>query len=277
MPQLVKFTGNNSELFVRDCADSLHADAQIVVPETHTVLLIKDGVVAEELAPGRHDIFDREMGFFRYKKDSDFLAVDFVFINKTVKVPMLWGTATPLTAVDAGTGVTYSLGMNGELEFRVKTPKKFYLELVGSEKDFDVGKLKKRVLSRVLSQIESIFVTDGGSSRHCLINADTPKTEIAERMLQKLAPLFEREYGLELCSLTVVGTVVSDADKMAIAKKRDELLFAPLPVCSVCGKIAHSGDKFCAECGSRLAPAVCACGHTLSVGDKFCPECGKKV
>ena len=46
MAEIVKFTGRNDELFCRESADNLHASAQVIVPETHTVLLIKDGVVS---------------------------------------------------------------------------------------------------------------------------------------------------------------------------------------------------------------------------------------
>lgn len=40
MAELVKFTGDNAELFCRESADGLHASAQVIVPETHTVLLL---------------------------------------------------------------------------------------------------------------------------------------------------------------------------------------------------------------------------------------------
>ena len=95
MSEIVKFTGKNEELYCRESADNLHASAQVIVPETHTVLLIKDGVVSEALQPGRHDIFDKENGLFRMKKDSDVMTVDFVFVSKTGKLPMLGAPLRP--------------------------------------------------------------------------------------------------------------------------------------------------------------------------------------
>ncbi|MDE6401555.1 MAG: SPFH domain-containing protein, partial [Clostridiales bacterium] len=156
MAELVKFTGNNTELFCRESADELHASAQVIVPETHTVLLIKDGVVSEALSAGRHDIFDTENGLFRLKKDSDVATVEFVFISKSAKLPMLWGTASPIRTRDPITGVPVSIGINGELEFRVKTPKQFYLELVGADSEYSVDKLKKRLLTRLVNVVEPI-------------------------------------------------------------------------------------------------------------------------
>ncbi|MBI5366377.1 MAG: zinc ribbon domain-containing protein [Planctomycetes bacterium] len=53
------------------------------------------------------------------------------------------------------------------------------------------------------------------------------------------------------------------------------------PVCTQCGRPGAPGQKFCPECGGKLAappparPAACTGCGTRFVGDeKFCPECG---
>ncbi|MBD5131371.1 MAG: SPFH domain-containing protein [Clostridiales bacterium] len=276
MAELVKFTGNNAELFVRECADGLHAKAQVVVPETHTVLLIKDGVVSEALGAGRHNIFDTENGVFRQKKDSDVATVEFVFISKTAKLPMLWGTATPIKTRDPQTGVPVSIGINGELEFRVKTPKQFYLELVGADTEYSVDKLKKRLLSRLMSIVEPIVAEVMRTANISYTEFTEKKVVISEKLKAKLAEIFASEYGLELCSFTVASAIISDADIMAIERKRDELKHAQ-KVCPSCGSAVSLTAKFCAECGASLVERVCECGAKLDANAKFCSQCGKKV
>ena len=49
MKEIVKFTGNNAELFCRESADELHANAQVIVPETHCVLLIRDHAISDTM------------------------------------------------------------------------------------------------------------------------------------------------------------------------------------------------------------------------------------
>ena len=45
--------------------------------------------------------------------------------------------------------------------------------------------------------------------------------------------------------------------------------------CPNCGAEAQPDQKFCAECGTRLAAPACAnCGAALPPGARFCPECG---
>lgn len=277
MAELVKFTGNNAELFVRESADGLHAKAQVVVPETHTVLLIKDGIVSEALGAGRHDIFDTENGLFRLKKDSDVATVEFVFISKTAKLPMLWGTATPIKTRDPQTGVPISIGINGELEFRVKTPKQFYLELVGADTEYSVDKLKKRLLSRLVGIVEPIVASVMRTENISYTEFTEKKTLISERLKEKLGDIFGSEYGLELCSFTVASAIISDADILAIERKRDELKHAA-KVCPSCGSIVDISAKFCAECGASLVERVCPrCGKKVGAGAKFCAECGSKL
>lgn len=276
MAEIVKFTGDNSELFCRESADELHASAQVIVPETHTVLLIKDGVVSEALGPGRHDIFDTENGLFRLKKDSDVASVDFVFISKTAKLPMLWGTATPIRTRDPIAGVPVSVGINGELEFRVKTPKQFYLELVGADTEYSVDKLKKRLLARLISVVEPVVTEVMRAERLSYTEFAEKKLVISQRIKAGIESIFADEYGLELCSFTVNGAIISDADIMAIERKRDELGKTG-KTCRNCGAAVAADAKFCAECGAALASPFCAhCGEKIEIaGAKYCPFCGR--
>lgn len=277
MAEIVKFTGSNSELFCRESADELHAKAQVIVPETHTVLLIKDGVVSEALGAGRHDIFDTENGLFRLKKDSDVASVDFVFVSKTAKLPMLWGTASPIRTRDPITGVPVSIGINGELEFRVKTPKKFYLELVGADTEYSIDKLKKRLLGRLMSAVETTVSSVMRNMRISYTEFSENKQKISNLLKSELDNFFSDEYGLELCSFSIHGAIISDADILAIERKRDEL-GVHSAVCPECGTACPDNAKFCMNCGASLAPTFCShCGAALNKTAKFCSNCGKKV
>lgn len=277
MAELVKFTGSNDELFCRESADELHASAQVIVPETHTVLLIKDGVVSEALAAGRHNIFDTENGLFRLKKDSDVATVDFVFVSKTAKLPMLWGTATPIKTRDPHTDVPVSIGLNGELEFRVKTPKQFYLELVGADREYSVTRLKKRLLPRLMSVIEPTVASVMRENKIGYADFAENKPAVAAALKDKVSEVFAAEYGLELCSFTVSGAIVPDADVLAVERKRDELKRSR-KTCPTCGASVPQAAAFCSECGTSLSERFCAgCGAKTEPTAKFCPQCGKKL
>ncbi len=57
-------------------------------------------------------------------------------------------------------------------------------------------------------------------------------------------------------------------------------LAPPAVVCSNCQAENPQGAKFCASCGTSLAPAMAhctACGAEVSPGGRFCPSCGTPV
>ena len=47
--------------------------------------------------------------------------------------------------------------------------------------------------------------------------------------------------------------------------------------CPSCGTQSESGQKFCAECGTRLATACPTCGTAAAPGARFCMECGTRL
>jgi class 3 adenylate cyclase len=47
--------------------------------------------------------------------------------------------------------------------------------------------------------------------------------------------------------------------------------------CPSCGTPAQSGQRFCANCGTRLERTCEACGNGLPAEARFCPSCGTAV
>ena len=58
--QVIKYEGDNTELFKRISADGLEPDARIVVPETHNAIFIKDGILMDTLQSGSYEIFEEK-------------------------------------------------------------------------------------------------------------------------------------------------------------------------------------------------------------------------
>src|SRR3989440_477894 len=51
----------------------------------------------------------------------------------------------------------------------------------------------------------------------------------------------------------------------------------PGMTCPACGRDNPVGQKFCGECGARLANICGGCGTTNPPGQKFCGECGRSL
>lgn len=277
--QLVQFSGNNEDLFVRLSVDHLKAGAELVVPETHFALMIRDGVCVEALSAGRYDIFDTKHGLFREVKARD-ESVDVIFISKTVRIRMKWGTPTQLHLRDPETDVPLKLGMSGEVEFKVKVPKKFYLEIVGSEEKYNVSELKTRILARFVGVIETAVIAVMKSKKYSYTEFDAHKTEISKELGANLNTFFEDEYGLTLYSFTVLNYVIPPEDMLTLERARRVLKSnGELEnLCIACGKEVSPSAAFCPYCGASQKDRACKkCGAENPPDAKFCCECGERL
>ena len=298
----------NNDLFIRKSCTDLDKKAQLIVEDTHTAILIKDGEMANTLPSGRYPIFD--------KSDKNVYKVDVIYMSKTAKLRAFWGTINKLNLRDPQTDLRIEVGANGEYEVQVKDPRKFYEELVGADKSFDLEKLKERLQFRLLSEIEPVIAKIMREDNLSYIDLAENKKLISQKVLPVLSKMFEREYGLSLFSFTIskvfIPTEYIDAIEKELATRRMEAKAEKtakewvaelerledrqfekelklrelesndyekyLEVCKIIGW--NKADK--KDFGPTHTPTAkggfCTkCGHAYSDGDMFCPGCGNKL
>ncbi len=293
----------NNDLFTRKSCTDLDKDAQVIVEETHSAILIKDGEMVNTLSGGRYPIYE--------KKDKHILKVDVIYMSKTAKLKVFWGTINKLNVKDPQTNLTIEVGANGEFEVQIKEPRKFYLELVGADKTFTVDKLKERLQGRVLNEIEPLIAKTMREENLAYYDLAEKKQIIAKNIMPELVKMFEREYGLTMFSFIISKIFIpqeyidkiekelanrkaeekaektakeyaAELERLADKQWERELLLKQLEdknyekyleVCKILGwesrgrsESKSSNNTFCTECGHQVHP-----------GDKFCPGCGKPV
>ena len=113
----IKFSGNNDKLFCRVAIDVLSPKISLIVPETHNAILIKDGQMLQTLSSGKYSLAD----FVDFKADSE-SQFEVLFMSKTAKLKLLWGTAQKLVLFDEGTNETYHVGFSGDFEVQIGEP-----------------------------------------------------------------------------------------------------------------------------------------------------------
>ena len=129
--KVITYDGNNEELFKRFSVTDLPADAKIIVPETHNAILLKDGMMMDTLNSGSYDIFDSKK-----KKHDPNITVEVIYMSKTAKLKVNWGTRTQFDLRDTETDVPIKVGAHGEFEVQICNPRKAYLELIGVIRKF---------------------------------------------------------------------------------------------------------------------------------------------
>ena len=272
--QVIKYEGDNTELFKRISADGLEPDARIVVPETHNAIFIKHGILMDTLQSGSYEIFEEKS-----KRKCKNVSVEVIYLSKTARLKVMWGTKTRFSFRDPETDVPVKVGAHGEFEVQISNPRKAYMVLIGAEDEYTVQDLKERLATRMLSKVEPAIAGAMRSGGLTFDRMSEHKDEIAQSVLPVLSKMFEEDYGLKMFSFTIASVVISDEDIAAIEEARKNVSHRAAGICPYCGAPYSAGDKFCSACGKPVsAKKACPkCGKLNEGGAKFCSACGEKL
>ncbi len=213
--EIIKFEGDNDQLFWRVAGEIINPKAQIVIPETHSAIYIKDGVMQNILEGGRHQVFELKKGLFGYKK-VDAVTLDIIFMSKTCKLKVLWGTKAPIKLRDTDTNIPVTLRGHGEFEVQICNPRKFYLEVVGSDKNFNIQNIRDRLQVRMLSYIEPVISDFMKDEKLSYVDIASSKRKMSDAVLPTISKLFENDYGLKVYSFTIAEISIADEEIEAI-------------------------------------------------------------
>ena len=149
----ITFAGDNNQLFSKYAVENLNPKLTLIVPETHNAILIKDGQMLQTLSSGRYLISQ----FVDLKTELD-SSIEVLFMSKTAKLKLLWGTASKFLMYDNLLQENYRVGMSGDFEVQIGDPRKCYLYLVGAAQDLTADGLQERLMSNVVSVLEGVVV-----------------------------------------------------------------------------------------------------------------------
>lgn len=299
-PYVIKYEGDNTRLFEKISVDCLDYDARIIVPETHNAIIIKDGQMMNTLESGDHPIFDALLG-----KKYGSRTVDIIFMSKTARLKLLWGTKTRFTFRDPYTDMPYCAGANGEFEIQIGDPRKAYLRLFGSDKNFTVENLKERLSGRMVAAAEPIMARYINEQNCEYFRLTEMKDRLAAEVYPVIAAMFGDDYGIKLFSFTIAEIAAGEeyaaeieaerkrrrerAEKRADSEDEEKRQMLRedrdwerqkyimdmknaqndkyLDVTREIGwEKSASGGTFCSGCGTKCTPS-----------DRFCPNCGKSL
>lgn len=293
--ELIRFEGRNDDFFWRTYGDVLNPKCKIVVPPTHQAVYIKDGKMQDILEGGTYSVFEVvKKGFLGIGKKIDATVVDIIFMNRTAKCKVAWGTPSPINFRDALTDLPISVRGNGEFEVRIKNAKKFYLEIVGADKDFTIESLQERLAVRMMSFVSPAIAKVIHEKMLTYIDFMPQINEIATAIYPVVKELFEKECGLEICSFTLAKLDISEEEKILIeeflAQQRLELK-EKRDALEIAAELERLADK---EWERNLILKKLELAdkekyyevlkiigdknnNRTGVGSSFCPTCGKAI
>ncbi len=281
---IITFSGDNTQLFCRIKIDDPFASKlTLLVPETHNAILIKDGQMLQTLSSGKYLISK----FVDERVDID-ATLEVLFMSKTAKLKLLWGTSQMFPLNDPFLEENYKVGMSGDFDVQIGDPRKCYLYLVGANENLTSDELQERLVITVVSVLENETAEYVQSKQVSFNQLTVKKRDISAKVLLKINQQLMTDYGIAVFSFNIANIVIDPNDyQRMVAVKKGEMVSASqtetasekTTFCSECGNKLGKSAKFCDNCGAKVGKAnVCKnCGTENSSTAKFCENCGNKL
>ncbi len=273
---VITFSGDNKQLFNRYKIENLSSRLTLLVPETHNAILIKDGQMLQTLSSGKYLVSK----FVDVKNEID-SNLEVLFMSKTAKLNLLWGTAQKFLMYDANLQENYRVGMSGDYDVQIGDPRKCYLYLIGADNDLTTDDLQDRLQTTVVSVVENVVV-EYVSAQEILFNQVTvKKREISAKVLTRLNQKLMGEYGIAVYSFNIANIIIDDDDyaKLSGNFKSNSKQTKDVVYCPDCGTELSASAKFCNNCGRKIGGAkICPeCKTENNANAKFCQNCGARI
>ena len=290
----------------------IQTGAMLTVRESQMAAFVNEGRTADILGPGVHRLSTRNLplltDLMNWDKffESPFKS-DVYFFSTRLQVNQGWGTATPITTRDAEFGLI-QLRAYGIYAYRVADPRKFYLNVSGSQDIYRVTDLEGQLRALVVGRLADIFA----ESRIPFLDMAANQVELGRTALDQVRPAFA-DLGLALESVIVqslsmpeevqkrlderVGmSVVGDLGRYTQFQAAQSLPIAAASEGGAAGAgvglgagiamaqgafgTMKSGGAPAGEAGQATGAAGASkfcidCGKTIPQLAKFCPVCGK--
>ena len=216
--EMIKYDGNNQELFARQCVDNFSPETIIIVPDTHNAIIVKDGQMMTTLESGSHQIFDVKKGFFGLGKaqKTDVHTVDVIYMSKTYKLQIFWGTKTRFELRDPIADVPVKVGASGEFTIQICNPRKAYLELIGVSKNYTDQDLREYLSGQLLNEIEYAIASVMREKGLSYCQFSEYKKFIADSIFPALTKWCEESYGLKMFNFIISNVMFDEEDKVKV-------------------------------------------------------------
>lgn len=278
--KIITVSNNNKNLFARNVVETLDPKLAILVPETHNAILVKDGQMLQTLSSGKYLLSK----FVDPKTDLD-SSIEVLFMSKTAKLKLLWGTPTNFLVYDEKLDENYHIGMGGSYEIQIGDPRKCYLYLVGVAENLMVDELQDRFLLNVVAVVEEVANSYLHENKVPFNQVSLHKKQISQKILSLLSQKLMNDYGIAVFSFDIANIIVNEDDLKRLGR-----ILKGLPeqvteentesdVCMGCGAQLLPNAKFCYNCGKKVErEKVCQSCNTKNLPNaKFCASCGASL
>lgn len=316
---VIKFNGIASRnwLVYRYPGDNFVFGTQLIVGEGQIAVFVKGGRAYDYFTAGTYTLNAQNIPILQSLINIPFggrtpFTAEVIFINKTVKLDVLWGTSDPISLIDPKYSVRLRVRAYGQFGIKITDYRVFLTELIGAVGDDQIVKydtvinyFKGMTVTKVKTIIANIII----NKKISVLEISPLLEEISEISQSSLSGEFER-FGIDIVNFYLSSINFPDEDfeiinrilgekaafdiigdnRYNVKRSFDVMETAAgnegggsLAAASVglgfgAGAGAAMGNLFSSTAGSAIKGIACKkCGGMNEAGSKFCGSCGDKL
>lgn len=271
---VVKFNGipNKKWLVYRYPRDNFVTSTQLIVGEGQVAVFVKGGKAMDYFTAGTYTLSTNNIPLLQSVINLPFggktpFTAEIYFINKTVKLDMLWGTSDPISLIDPKYNIRMRVRAFGQFGIKISDYRVFLTEIIGALDEYEVVKFdavmsyfKGMLITKVKTLISGIIIGDGIS-----VLEITPKLdEISKRCENNIFGEFDR-FGLEVINFYINSINFPNEDFDRINKILEEKAAFEI-IGDSRYNVKRSFDVMEASANNENGGGIAAAGIGLGVG-----------
>lgn len=209
----VKFEGKNQDIvWSSPNLTTLSSKVDVVVPFTHEAVVVIDGVAENVYPNGRHTL-EKKTG---YKSQQ----LQFFFVNKSLVVPIKWGTPSKFDVIDPIFEMPIRIGAHGDAKITVSDSKNVVYKLVGSKTVFTNEDVSDFFRTKIHSDIVHTLATVMKDNKISYLEIASKIKGISKLIEDELKTNF-KEFGFNLSDFLIENIFIPEDVYQTFAKDKE--------------------------------------------------------
>lgn len=219
---VIEYTGDNDTLVYKYPHSDFSTMSQLIVRETQTAILYKDGKMLDEFKPGKYTLHTGNIPLLSKLVNLPFggtspFQCDVYFINKAIALNYKWGTKTKTKVMDMQYHLLLDIGASGVMGLRVKDPYTLMRKIVGTQSGLRAETCFEYFREEVSARVKQYLAAVMKKPEMDFLLLETYLSDFSAAVKSQLAPLFS-DIGVELYNFIIATINVPDEQYAVITQ-----------------------------------------------------------
>jgi membrane protease subunit (stomatin/prohibitin family) len=221
---VVKWEAGADELVWKFPNSELSTLTQLIVNESQTAILFKDGRRLDSFGAGRHTLSTNNLPLLNKLVNLPFggkspFAAEVWFVNQAIPLDLKWGTPTPIQLEDPQYGLVVPVSAFGQMGVRISDPGMFVGTLVGTLRSFTTRAVLDYFKGVLVSQLRASIAKAVIKRQTPILQIEAELITLSEEIQRDIAPHYER-FGLEVHLFRIMSISIPDDDPGVLELKK---------------------------------------------------------